>query len=81
MKTLIKIILVIVLTLIGTGLYMQSLKDLKADFYIGIGVLILAFILIPLFVYEGYKGKDLTKYSFKNMQGPSKKKNESEIDH
>lgn len=77
MKTLIKIVLVIVIAIIGSGLYMQSIKAEKAEFYIGIGVLILAFILIPLFVYDGYKGKDLTRYSFKNMQGPEEKKEDS----
>lgn len=73
MKTLIKIILVIVIGLIGSGLYMQAINAEKAEFYIGIGVLVLAFLLIPLFVYDGYKGKDLTRYSFKNMQGPEEK--------
>ena len=77
MKILIKIVLVIVLGLIGSGLYMQSIKAEKAEFYIGIGVMILAFILIPLFVYDGYKGKDLTRYSFKNMQGPEEKNEDS----
>ena len=76
MKTLIRIILVIVLGIIGSGLYMQTIKAEKAEFTIGIGVLILAFLLIPLFVYNGYKGKDLTRYSFKNMQGPEEKKEE-----
>jgi len=76
MKTLIRIILVIVLALIGSGLYMQTIKAEQAEFTIGIGVLILAFLLIPLFVYNGYKGKDLTRYSFKNMQGPEDKKEE-----
>lgn len=73
MKTLIRIILAIVLGTIGSGLYMQTIKHEKAEFTIGIGVLILAFLLIPLFVYNGYKGKDLTRYSFKNMQGPEEK--------
>lgn len=78
MKTLIKIILVIVIGCIGSGLYLQTIKAEKAEFYIGIGVLILAFLLIPLFVYDGYKGKDLTRYSFKNMQGPEEKEKNSQ---
>ncbi|MEI6866729.1 hypothetical protein [Flavicella sp.] len=74
MKILVKIVLIIVLGLIGSGLYLQSIKGEKAEFYIGIGVSIMAFILIPLFVYNGYKGKDLTRYTFKNMQNPEEKK-------
>lgn len=76
MKTLIKIALIIVLGFIGSGLYLQTIKGEKAEFYIGIGVSIMAFILIPLFVYNGYKGKDLSRYSFKNMQGPEEQKKE-----
>tara|TARA_B100000809_G_scaffold252838_1_gene288008 strand:- start:45 stop:278 length:234 start_codon:yes stop_codon:yes gene_type:complete len=74
MKRLIQILLFIVLGIIGSGLYLQSIKSEKAELCIGIGVLILAFILMPLFIYNGYKGKDLTRYSFKNMQGPEDKK-------
>lgn len=73
MKIVIRILLVIVIGFIGSGLYMQSIKSEKAELFIGLGVLILAFLLIPLFVYHGYKGKDLTRYSFKNMQGPEEK--------
>jgi predicted tellurium resistance membrane protein TerC len=76
MKRLLQILLCIVLAFIGSGLYLQTIKNEKSEFYIGIGVLILAFILIPLFVYNGYKGKDLTRYSFKNMQGPEEKEKE-----
>ena len=76
MKVLIKIILVIVIGLIGSGLYMQTNQIPGAEFYIGIGVVTLSFVLIPLFIYDGYKGKDLTRYSFKNMQGPEEKNTE-----
>ncbi|MFC2109574.1 hypothetical protein ACFLRU_00865 [Bacteroidota bacterium] len=74
MKILIKIVLVIVIGFLGTGIYLQQVRDNSSEKYMGIGVLILAFILIPMFVYHRYKGKDLTKYSFKNMQGPEEKK-------
>jgi len=77
MKITLKLILLIVVGLIGTGLYMQSKQAEKAEFFIGIGVLVLAFVLLPLFIYTGYKGKDLTRYSFKNMQGPEDKNEES----
>ncbi|WP_139957085.1 hypothetical protein [Flavicella sediminum] len=75
MKTLIKIILFIVLGFLGTGIYLQQINDHTSEKYMGIGVLTLAFILLPLFVYHRYKGKDLTKYSFKNMQGPESSSN------
>ena len=77
MKTLIKISLIVVIGLIGTGLYLQSIEAEESELVIGIGVLTLAFVLMPLFIYNGYKGKDLTRYSFKNMQGPEEKKEDS----
>lgn len=73
MKILLKIILIVVIAFIGSGLYLQRIGAEKADLIIGFGVLILAFVLMPLFIYNGYKGKDLTRYSFKNMQGPEEK--------
>lgn len=76
MKTLLKLLLVAVLTLFGTGMYLQSISDEKGDFFVGIGVLLLAFGLLPLFVYHRYKDKDLSEYSFKNRDG-SKKDNPS----
>jgi len=73
MKILLKILLFIEIGILGTGIYLKSTNHIKGEFIIGIGVLLLAFILMPLFVYHRYKGKDLTKYSFKNMQGPENK--------
>jgi peptidoglycan/LPS O-acetylase OafA/YrhL len=75
MKILLRIILFLVIGLLCTGFYFQITSEKNAEFYIGIGVLLLAFVLIPLFIYHGYKGKDLTRYSFKNMQKPEDKKN------
>ncbi len=73
MKILLRILLLTVIGLLGTGFYLQTVESKDADFYIGMGVLLLAFVLMPLFIYQGYKGKDLTKYSFKNMQNPEEK--------
>jgi uncharacterized membrane protein len=73
MKILLRILLLAVIVLLGTGFYLQTVESKDADFYIGMGVLLLAFVLMPLFIYRGYKGKDLTKYSFKNMQNPEEK--------
>ena len=75
MKILLRIILFLVIGLLCTGFYFQITSEKNAEFYIGIGVLLLAFVLIPLFIYHGYKGKDLTRYSFKNMKKPEDKKN------
>ena len=73
MKILLRIISLLVIGLLATGFYFQKTAGKSAEFYIGIGVLLLAFVLMPLFIYHGYKGKDLTKYSFKNMHKPEEK--------
>lgn len=70
MKLLLKILLIVNISILAAGIYLKSTKAHQGDFTIGIGVLILSFVLMPLFVYHRYKGKDLTKYSFKNMQAP-----------
>ena len=64
MKIVLRIILAIVLGLIGTGFYIKQTHIEDGRFYIGIGVVTLAFVLMPLFIYHSYKGKDLSKYTF-----------------
>ncbi len=62
MKIIIKIVLVLVILLIISGYTMQYLENPKGDTLIGIGVLCLAFILMPLFLIQRLKGKDLSQY-------------------
>jgi len=65
MKYIIRILLAIVLGLIGIGFYIKQTDIEEGRFYIGIGVVTLAaFVLMPLFIYHSYKGKDLSKYTF-----------------
>ncbi|MGB2128141.1 MAG: hypothetical protein ACPHXR_01560 [Flavicella sp.] len=80
MKLLVLIVFYINLALLISGIYLKNTGHSNGEYIIGIGVLLLAFILMPLFIYHRYKGKDLTKYSFKNMQEPqeeNEKKNRS----
>ena len=66
MKTLLRALLIVCLVLIATGFYFNMEQVGTGERYIGIGVLILAFVLMPLFIYHRYKDKDLSNYSFKN---------------
>ena len=63
MKNLLRIVLFVVLSLIVGGTVANLIESGKGEIYIGIGVLIFAFILMPMFIYHRYKGKDLSKYS------------------
>ena len=66
MKTALRIILVICLILIGAGSYLNLETSGSGERFVGIGALIFAFVLMPLFIFHRYKNKDLSNYSFKN---------------
>ena len=67
MKTILKIILVIVIGFVAFGYYMNSNNNGEGEKFIGIGVVLFAFILIPLFIYHRYNGRDLSRYSIRNL--------------
>ncbi len=67
MKAVLTSILVIVIGFVAYGYYINGENLGEGEKYIGIGVLIFAFILMPLFVYHRYKNKDLRNYSFKDF--------------
>ena len=65
MKYIIRILLVIVLGFIAFGYYHKNSGSTDGDKWVGIGVLILTFILMPVFIYHRYKNKNLNDYVFK----------------
>lgn len=67
MKAVLISILVIVLGFIAYGYYVNSEELAEGEKFIGIGVLIFSFVLMPLFIYHRYKNKDLRNYSFKDF--------------
>ena len=58
--------MVLVLALWAVGGYFYALNDDRSAKFMGFGVITLTFVLMPLFIYHRYKGKDLTKYSLKH---------------
>jgi hypothetical protein len=67
MKAVLTSILVIVIGFVAYGYYINGENLGEGEKFIGIGVLLFAFILMPLFVYHRYKNKDLRNYSFKDF--------------
>ena len=64
MSTIIKILAILIAIAIGTGFYFRIQDDLLlGDRIIGIAVLASAFILMPLFLYHRWKGKNLKDYT------------------
>ena len=64
MGTVIKILAILIGIAIGVGFYFRSNEDLVfGDRVIGIAVLASTFILLPLFLYQRWKGKRLEDYT------------------
>lgn len=66
MKHVLRIILIIVLAMLITGFYLKNSGDYTGEIIVGIGVLIIAFVLMPLFIFHRYKNKDLKSFELKN---------------
>ena len=73
MKIALRSISALVLGFIIFGFYTNSVNEGDGEKFIGIGVLIFAFILMPLFIYHRYNGRDLSQYSIKNLFQPGNK--------
>lgn len=73
MKIALRIAVVLVLGFIIFGFYTNSIIEGEGEKFIGMGVLIFAFILMPLFIYHRYNGRDLSRYSIKNLFQPGNK--------
>jgi len=81
MKIVIRIVLLIVIVLIAFGIYTNSSSEGEGEKLIGIGVVVFSFVLMPLFIYHRYNGKDLSRYSMRNMfqeEDKNKKENRKE---
>ena len=67
MKFVLSTILVLVVGMLGYGFYLKNSGDLDGEIIIGIGVLILAFILMPLFIFHRYKNKEMKNFELKDF--------------
>ena len=74
MKFVLSTILVLVIVVLGYGFYLKNTGDMKGEIVIGIGVLIIAFILMPLFIFHRYKNKDLSNFKLKNFMDKEEEK-------
>jgi len=75
MKRIIQIIFIVNLALFLYGVYLQYLahNPLYAK-VMGSGVLLLVFVLMPLFLYDRYKDKNIDDYKFKSMNNENEDK-------
>lgn len=74
LKTIVYIVFFIVIGTIATGYYIKPESPQDGEKIIGIGVLIFAFVLMPLFIYLRYTGRDLSHYTFNQPKKEEEKK-------
>ena len=58
MKIVLRLLLILVIGFIVYGYYLNDATEGSGEKFIGFGVLLFAFILMPLFIYQRYKNKD-----------------------
>lgn len=64
MKYIIITLLIIILGALTYGFYLKNTGDNSGEIVIGIGVLAIAFIFMPLFIYHRYKNKNIKDFTF-----------------
>ena len=74
MKKILIGLIAIIACLISFG-YFQKINGLNGDKWIGIGILLVAFVLMPLFLYSRFKNKE-TRERMLNLS--SKKKEDTD---
>ena len=78
MKFLIIFILILTLGMLGTGFYLKNSADSNGEIVIGLGVLIVAFILMPLFIYHRYKNKKMSDFTFEKFKNDLEERSKSD---
>jgi hypothetical protein len=62
MKYLVRILFLIVVGFVAFGYFHKNNGNTEGDKWVGIGVLILAFVLMPVFIYHRYRNKKLKDF-------------------
>ena len=78
MKFVVIFILILSSGMLGAGFYLKNAGDANGEIVIGIGVLIVAFILMPLFIYHRYKNKNLSDFTFDKFRKELEERSKSE---
>jgi len=75
LKTVLKLIFAADILLLIWGFYTKSSLEKKGNFIVGSAVLIMAFIVLPMFIYTRAKDRKLSEYLF--PKDPPKRSKES----
>ena len=69
MKIILRVLVFIVLIFILGGYILKNNSTINGHLFIGIGVSLFAFVLMPLFIYQRYKGR-INEFIDKRMENP-----------
>ncbi len=78
MKYVLITILLLILGTLTYGFYLKYSGDLSGEIIIGIGVLGIAFILMPLFIFHRYKNKNIKDFTFEKYRKDLEEHNKKE---
>lgn len=80
MKYLLSSLFIIIVGVIIYGFFIKNSEHAAGEKIIGIGVLAIAFIFMPLFIYHRYKNKNIKDFTFdkyrKDLEDHVKKENQ-----
>ena len=66
MKKIIYFLFISIIISISIGFYFKSFNEVLGDKIIGFSMLFFVFIFMPIFLYNSWKGKKLSDYTFSN---------------
>ncbi|MDO9274609.1 MAG: hypothetical protein Q7T92_03550 [Lutibacter sp.] len=78
MKYVIIFVLTISLGMLGAGFYLKNAGNANGEIVIGIGVLMVAFVLMPLFIYHRYKNKNINDFTFEKFRKELEERSKSD---
>lgn len=67
MRFVLTTLLIAVIAAISYGYYLKGSGDMNGEIIIGVSVIVIAFIIMPLFIYHRYKNKDLSSFNIENF--------------
>ncbi|OGS73705.1 MAG: hypothetical protein A3F91_14970 [Flavobacteria bacterium RIFCSPLOWO2_12_FULL_35_11] len=78
MKYVIIFVLILTLGMLAIGFYLKNGGDANGEIVIGLGVLMVAFVLMPLFIYYRYKNKKLSDFTFEKFKKDLEERSKSD---
>ncbi|WP_333694152.1 hypothetical protein [Flavobacterium sp.] len=66
MKNVLRLLFFAALAFVAYGYFIKNTRGTEGDKWVGIGVLIIALVWMPLFLWHRYKNKKLTDFVLKN---------------